>query len=311
VTVRHEAATRSVPDVAAAEDFILRSARLIDRHRFAVLFRRGDPSAVLSALLPYQNADGGFGHALEPDLRGPESEPVPTWTALMILDEIDRFDDPIVSRACDFLVSITTSEGGVPFVLPAAHASPHAPWWETGPTPPASVNPTAAIAALLHKHRVAHRWLKPATVFTWRAIELAAETSPYDAGAVIAFLDWVPDRERAKSAFDRFGRLLLEGDHVALDPDAAGEVHYPLDFARRPDGLARALFDDEVIDRHLDALVARQESDGGWPINFLVWTPVTGLEWRSWQTIDVLKMLRAYGRLDEQSPGPLRRAADQ
>ncbi len=50
-------------------------------------------------------------------------------------------------------------------------------------------------------------------------------------------------------------------------------------------------------DTHLDALVAAQEEDGGWPINWQVWTPITGLEWRGWATIEALKTLQAYGRL--------------
>ncbi len=61
------------PDLSKATDFIWRTARLLDRHRFAFLFLDGPRDAVLRALRPYQNADGGFGHALEPDLRGPVS----------------------------------------------------------------------------------------------------------------------------------------------------------------------------------------------------------------------------------------------
>ncbi len=63
--------------LAAARSFILGNARLLDRHRFAFRFEGGRADDVVTALRPYQNADGGFGHALEPDLRGAESEPVP------------------------------------------------------------------------------------------------------------------------------------------------------------------------------------------------------------------------------------------
>ena len=54
----------------AAERFVLRDARLIDRHRFAHQFRGAPGAAVVTALRPYANPDGGFGNALEPDLRG-------------------------------------------------------------------------------------------------------------------------------------------------------------------------------------------------------------------------------------------------
>jgi len=68
---------------------------VLDRHRFAHLFLAASEAPVLEALRPYQNEDGGFGNALEPDLRAPVSQPLPVWTALTVLDESDGFDDPM------------------------------------------------------------------------------------------------------------------------------------------------------------------------------------------------------------------------
>jgi hypothetical protein len=135
---------------------------------------------VLEALRPYQNADGGFGNGLEPDVRGQVSQPIPTLTALGVLDEIDAFTDTLVTRACYYLLSITTEEGGVPFVLPSVREYPHAPWWETEDQPPAALNSTASIAALLHKHHVEHPWLTAATEYCWRKLDEMEQTSAYD-----------------------------------------------------------------------------------------------------------------------------------
>src|SRR3954463_14700005 len=74
-----------------AEDFIWRNARLIDRLRFQFHFHGGSADAVVAALRPYRNADGGFGNALEPDIRDPSSQTIPTWEAFKLLDEIGRF----------------------------------------------------------------------------------------------------------------------------------------------------------------------------------------------------------------------------
>lgn len=286
----------TTPDLAKATDFIWRTARLLERRRLAYLFLDGKPEAVVEALRPYQNPDGGFGNALEPDVRGPISQPIPTWTALCILDESEAFTDPMVARACDYLLTITTSEGGVPFVMPSVRAYPRAPWWETEDNPPASLNPTAAIAALLHKHRVEHSWLSRATDYCWRKLDELEETSPYEMRAVIPFLDFVQDRERAEKVFARVGPKLLEQKLVALTPTTQEETHSPLNFAPRPESLARRLFSDEVIEAHLDALVATQQEDGGWPINWYAWTPAAALEWRGCVTIEALLTLRAYGR---------------
>src|SRR5690242_20846862 len=59
-----------------AEEFIWHNARLLERRLFDFHFRSGSSQAVLSALRAYQNEDGGFGNALEPDIRCPESQPV-------------------------------------------------------------------------------------------------------------------------------------------------------------------------------------------------------------------------------------------
>ena len=45
-------------------------------------------TAVLATLRAYRNRDGGFGHALEPDVRAPESEPASTLHGLEVLGEI-------------------------------------------------------------------------------------------------------------------------------------------------------------------------------------------------------------------------------
>src|SRR5258708_30771428 len=95
------------PRIADAETFIWLSARLVDRQRYSVLFKNGSPGDVVAALQPYQNPDGGFGHALEPDGRGPDSQPLHTHSALLMLDEIGRFDAPMVSHALDYLASVT------------------------------------------------------------------------------------------------------------------------------------------------------------------------------------------------------------
>ena len=286
----------TTPDLSKATDFIWRIARLLERRRFAYLFLGGEKQAVVEALRPYQNPDGGFGNGLEPDVRAPVSQPVPTWTALCVLDEAEAFDDPMVTRACDYLLSITTPEGGVPFALLSVRDYPHAPWWETGDQPPASLNPTAAIAALLHKHRVEHPWLTIATEYCWRQLDALDQTSPYEMRAVLPFLDFVSDRQRAKQVFARVGPKILEQKLVALTPTTQEETHTPLNFAPAPQSLARRLFSDEVIEAHLDALASAQQEDGGWQFNWLAWNPAAALEWRGIVTIEALVMLRAYGR---------------
>ena len=251
---------------------------------------------MLAALLAYQNADGGFGNALEPDKRDPHSQPVDIQVALEILDEIDSFYQDIASRVCEFLDAISTAEGGVPFALPSINDYPHAPWWEVKTNLlPASVNPTAAILGLLIKHRVRHRWLKRAEAYCWQAIGASETTEFHDLMPMIAFLERASDGARAKHELTRIADRIRAPGVVERDPDATGYLHKPLDWAPSPNSFCAALFDGGLIATHLETLAARQQADGGWPIS---WQPISGAVEREWHgvvTINALRTLRAYG----------------
>lgn len=278
-----------------AERYLQLHGRLIDRLRFEALFRGGARERVLDVLRSYQNPDGGFGNALEPDLRGAGSQPEPVEVAFWILDELDAFDSPMVPAACDYLAGVSAPDGGVPFVLPSVRDTPHAPWWETPDEPPGSLVPTASIAGLLHKHGITHPWLATATDFCWSRIAAITETTPYEARAVVTFLELVSDRPRAEAEFARLREAILAT--VSLDPATSGDAHFPLDFAPEPARLP--LFTQDVLDTHLDALLAAQSGDGGWNGNWLMWTPLVAHEWGGYVTVLRLRTLRAYGRLPQ------------
>ena len=70
-----------------ARDFIYSKARPLERAMFAFHFEGGAVDDVLIALSQFQNEDGGFGQALEPDLRTPTSSALATGEGLYILKE--------------------------------------------------------------------------------------------------------------------------------------------------------------------------------------------------------------------------------
>jgi len=278
----------------SAQTFILSNARLIERHLFAFLFHQGNPDHVRTALLAYQNTDGGFGNALEPDKRTASSQPIDQEIALRVLDDIG-FDTPIALQICDFLETITTTEGGVPFVLPTVRDAPRAEWWNTdSEEPPASINPTASIAGLLHKYKIQHPWLTRATDFCWQYIEHLQISSGQDFLCVQLFLEHVANRERAERAFERISTQLIAGGHITYDPSASGYVFMPLVYSPSPKNMSRRLFDTSTIQTHLAALANKQQMDGGWLITWPTISPACELECRGIVTLNALKTLQAY-----------------
>ena len=61
-----------------ARDFIKAQARPLDRVLFEYRFEGAPVDLVTAELARFQNDDGGFGHALEPDLRTPTSSALAT-----------------------------------------------------------------------------------------------------------------------------------------------------------------------------------------------------------------------------------------
>jgi hypothetical protein len=280
--------------LARAQQFMWQNARLLDRFLFAYHFDGGPREPVLAALAAYRNPDGGFGNALEPDKRVPHSQPVDVETALHILDAVDALDHPLASGVCDFLESITTAEGGVPFSLPSTNDYPHAPWWAAPHNPPAAINPTAAITGLLLKAGARHQWVERASEFCWRTIETSDTTAFHDVMPIVTFLQHAPDRARAEHELARVAERVLAADAVALDVDAEGYVQKPLAWAPTPASPLRRLFSDDLLRTHLGALAAQQQPDGGWGI---AWEPISEAvrtEWRGVVTTGALLTLRTY-----------------
>ncbi|MFY9866015.1 MAG: hypothetical protein WAK58_19550 [Trebonia sp.] len=285
---------KKTPDFDAAAEFMATRARVLDRRVFQRLFQGGAPDPVRDAVAAYRNDDGGFGHALEPDLRAAASQPAAVEMALRIMDAADAWDERLVRDAIDWLTSIAPSEGGATFVLPTLSQGPHAPWWVPAEGNPVSLIQTGQIAGVLYARGFNHPWRDGATEVMWRGIDQLTEPNAYEMFGVLMFLQHVPDRPRAENALQRIGRSLRA--LATLDPNAEGETHSPLDFAPLPDSIARSLFDDATIEAHLNHLAGAQREDGGWMFNWPAWSPAAESDWRGFLTVDALRVLRANGR---------------
>ena len=279
--------------IRRAEAYIWSTARVLEQRRFEVLFKDGDPAAVKAALAPYKTPDGGYGYALEPDGRGPTSQPPHIWTALEALEDAGSTDP----RVCDHLMTITAPDGGVPVALPSLEPWPRAPWWEIGTE--GTLLATALLYAPLSRH-VSHPWLA-----IGRGVLLAGGRRDRARRTRTRSRRRSCSSTRRRTASGRSRRrsgsasLVREQELVGKQPEgySPGEIHHPHDFAKRPDSLSRAWFSDEEMSASLDLLESQQMDNGGWPITWAVWTPAIEIEWSGLMTIAALKTLRAYGRL--------------
>ena len=292
-------------DLSAAADFLAGSARVLDRRRFDLLFGDGAVGPVLAAVDGFRNPDGGYGWGLEPDLRSRTSQPGGALHALEAFADVAPATTGRAGEVCDWLLSVTLPDGGLPFALPLPDPVACAPFWVSAEAGESSLLLTAFVVATAHRVGIAdpvvaaHPWLARATAFCLEAVRnigpsphamaMAAASQALDAASATS--------PHAAELFDRLRPHLPADGVLHVDGGAEDEYMRPLDFAPLPGGPARSLFPAEIVDAELQRLADGQQPDGGWTVDFHSYSPAAALEWRGHRTVEALKLLRANGLL--------------
>jgi hypothetical protein len=294
-------------DLAAATSFMTTHSRPLERRWFAHLTAERDPEGVAAALDAHRNADGGYGWAIEPDLRATNSQPAGALHAFETLESLAPFTTPHASTLCDWLDSATLADGGLPFALPLDDPTGSAPFWANADHASSSLHITSAVVAAAQ--RVArddpavreHPWLRRATDHCLHTISaLDAPGHVLELKYALQFLDAVHDTEPSAAAqLARLaGRIPPSGTlHVAGGLD--DEMMRPLDFSPQPGRPLRQYFSAGVIAEDLARLASLQQPDGGWVVDFTAYSPAAAVDWRCLATVRAVAVLRANGWADE------------
>ncbi len=280
---------------ADGADFLRREARLLERRLFATLFEGAPAEGVVAALRGYRNADGGFGHGLEPDKLCPASLAIDVEMAFAAMAAAGHVDDALVEGACTFLETIAV-DGAVALASPEIESYPRAAHWSDWTYRP-DLNPTAGLAGLLHRLGAELPWRAAATAWCWRALERALPSDAHAFGEVLVFLEHVDDGERAARVAERLAAQLPQLVHFRADASDPAYGVTPLHFAPEPASRWRALFDAAAIEAHLDRLERDQQPDGGWAITWEPPSRAATLAYRGIETLRALRVLTAYGRV--------------
>lgn len=284
-------------DLIAADRFMRANARLLEQHVYGCTFGGGSSGMVVASLNGYRNPDGGFGHGLEPDKRAPGSQPLDVEIALERLVWSGAPAADMVIDAVDWLEGRAV-DGLVPVLLSTIAGYPRAAHWSYTDEYLPSVNPTASIAAHLHRLGVQHSFVDLATDACFRTVEEGSvPDEAHDLLCLTRLANDAPDRRRATAVAKRLAEAIPTARFVQMEPADDSYGVTPLDFAPDPGHVARSWFDDRLIEGHLDALAGAQQPDGGWPV---VWEPPSQAalwEWRGIRTLAALRVLAAYGRI--------------
>jgi hypothetical protein len=274
--------------VTRAGEFVHTHGRDIDKALFDFHFGKAHHDTVLEALSKYQNDDGGFGHGLEPDIKGPPSNPFATEIALSICFEADvPRDADLLARTVGHLEESQEEDGNWRF-SPAVYEHELAPWFKGWSWP--NLNPSCTIAGYLRALGLGSERLHARADQLFDQLATPSDllgdayyaVRPY----VLYFVsEWDhPQRELYLSGV--LWWLLRQNAAKAL-PDA---MHF-LEYVRGPETLVGQRLPSAILDEHIAALAAEQLEDGGWPVAY-------GDHWRAPVTVQALATLRRFGRLE-------------
>jgi len=292
-----------------ASEFILNNARPIDRAQYEYHFGNGSVDRVVEELETFQNDDGGFGHAIEPDIRMPNSSPFLGTLAFQVLRELEvTSDTPIVRKGLRYFeTTFERSIGGWNPNGPEVDSYPHAVWWNYAPvegrlTPIVQANPGAEIVGYMHMYNgvIDDVFLKEATTNALDAFEVLPVDMEFH--ALMCFV-----RLAEMAGGDIEAKMLPKLRESVLEAVGAGQADWssygarPLGFAATPKSLLAGDLMTQ-IEQQLDFELGEQTDDGSWQPTFSwgryddVW-PTAKAEWAGYLTLQQLLSFKAWGRL--------------
>jgi hypothetical protein len=301
---------------ARARQFLMTQSRPLERALFGHRFEGAGVEGVLDELARFQNEDGGFGRALEPDLRTPSSSALATGIGLRMLRELECLaNHAMVRKAVTYLTTAYDDEvQGWRAVSSDTNSFPHAPWWHDEDGSLAQlfdrfrIIPRALIVGSLHHFSTLVRpgWLGEVTEETVRYIEMV-EGLGVGGGSDLQYAISLAEAKNLPQHYaKRLEARIREAIPTVVVRDSTQWDSYcitPLRIVPSPQSLGADLIHDE-LQRHLDYQITGQTPEGSWDPVWSwggtfpeVWAKAE-LEWRGHLTLETLTQLKAFARTE-------------
>jgi len=295
----------------ASRRFIETTARPLEIARFYNHLEGASDESVLAALEEYQNADGGFGHALEPDLRANESSALCTSIAFQVLRSTEaRPDEAVISASIAYFLETLDREKWHWRIIPrSAEQSPHAPWWNQADREDEfdcfSLNPTAEILGYLYDCQ-RHVPSDVISLVSDRVISHLSALEKIQMHEALCCLRLLQTETLPEDTRDQIRRKLtrLIDDAVTRDPKQWKEYNLrPLQVVDDPGSPFMASFEEDVA-ANLDYEISSQNEDGSWTPTWSwgnafpdAWDKARR-EWSGIITIERLLLLKKFNRIE-------------
>lgn len=285
--------------------YLHKHARKLDLRLYEYLFEGADAQPVLDELAAYQNADGGFGNALEPDLRLPHSSALATTVAFQYLAQVEVIPGhELITKAVRYLAgSYDEAKNGWVNIPPSADQYPRAPWWdyESAKTSVEWGNPSAEILGYLLRYTDLvgdDDLLERLSQQTLKRLGEIDTPEPHEIKCYIRLYENA-DKGLQKQLHD----LLAKNIKLAakINPkDWQGYVATPLTFITAPDSPFADLFDESLLLQNAQHLRSQIIGNDHWEPTWAWgqfeedWAKAK-VDWSGKLTVEDIRTLKAFG----------------
>ncbi|MEM1165538.1 MAG: hypothetical protein AAGI30_04535 [Planctomycetota bacterium] len=296
--------TREARERAIA--FVEHHARPVDRASLRIHLDQGNQDELIEALARFQNPDGGFGNAMEPDFRVPMSSVTATTVAFQYLIGHDvPASEPIVERGLSYLLkTYDTDAHAWPPVCPKIEDYPRARWWNLyqpvryAPEQADWANPNIEVVGIFNRYRE-HVPCDLLALLNERAMLWLAATETAEPHGVLCAMRYVESLAPAQQEI-----LLVSLSKQVLSVVKLEEERWieyepqPVWYARRPDALVAGIF-KTALHQNLEFVARQQHHNGSWQPTWHwgrdeeAWEQAKA-EWAGTLTVSNLKMLDAF-----------------
>ncbi|QQS38389.1 hypothetical protein IPM62_03315 [Candidatus Woesebacteria bacterium] len=295
-----------------AKEWIRNNGRPLEKSLVKFHFAGESSQGVISALKTFQNEDGGFGNAMEPDLRTPASSILGTSIALQVLRslEIEMGDLDFVKSAVQYILKNYNEADQSWRIIPRkAEDAPHAPWWNQTDREDNfhgfHLNPAAEILGYLYDYKD----LVPAETILSLSTRVLTELRNLNEIEMHDFLcckrlyESKNLNETLKKEIELELLRLLDSCILKDLSRWSGYGLRPLQVVDSPD----SIFINKLaksVGENLDYEIDTQDSSGAW---FPTWSWGDNFqsdwdqaknEWTGIITLDKLKLLKIFGRIE-------------
>lgn len=252
-----------------AGKFLKEHGRRLDNCLYMYYFEDASMDSVLNALMEYQNLDGGFGRALEPDVRMEASSVLATTIAFQLMRPLGLSSnhEEIVQKGINyFLDTFNHEKGGWEIVPSNVNDAPHAPWWKHNSDIQSQwANPGAEILGYLYEHKA----ITPSDLceqLLTNILTRLSDTHSLEMHEVRCFVRLLESPNLPATTVNAiFGKLeAILSDVIELNPDKWDDYCLrPLDVVSSPNSPLFEFLEDAIAD-NVQYIVEKQHPDGYW-----------------------------------------------